>query len=157
MANDITIGIAVETTEAEMSIEEVKAKADELTRDWKIRRNTLMREIREGFTLISSLWSSFRQAMTLFGQQIDPFYGALIGMVLSTVSMLLSAASTLSATVIGIPLGAILFGLAMSFNILSIGKLLAENENIRASFAQLAAAGAAAGAADLRTSQGVSF
>ena len=153
MASDVSIGLSVDTTAADMSMDEVKAKADALTRKWKIDRNTLMREIREGFMLISSLWSSFNQAMRLFGQQVDPFYGALIGMVLSTTSMLLSAASTLSATVIGIPLGAILFGVAISFNILSMGKLLADNESIRASFAQLAAAGAA----DPRTPQGVGF
>ena len=59
---------------------------------------------------------------------MDPFFSALIGMVLSTTSMLISSATVLTATVLGAPVGAIIFGLAISFNILTLGKLIADKE-----------------------------
>lgn len=128
VSDRITIYLGVDTTEAESSIDAVKAKADEVTRQWKIDRALLIQQVREGFMLISQMWSSFRQGMSLFGQQIDPFFGALIGMVLSTTSMLISSATAISATVLGAPVGAILFGVAVSFNIISIAKLIADKQ-----------------------------
>ena len=116
---------------------EVKALQDainEQARQWKIDRNTLLREVREGFMLISSLMSSFRQAMSLIGAQMDPFFSALVGMVLSTTSMLISAATVLTGTGIGAAVGAVLFGLAIAFNLLTLAKLVADKEEIQQGF-----------------------
>jgi len=128
VSDRVTIYIGADTTEAEADIEAVKAKADAVTKQWKIDRAVLVQQVREGFTLISQMWGTFRQAMSLFGQQIDPFYSALVGMVMSTTSMLISSATTLSATILGAPVGAILFGLAVSFNILTLAKLVADKQ-----------------------------
>ena len=126
MSDRVTIHIDVDATQAEAEIDAVKAQADAVTKQWKIDRAILIQQVREGFTLISQMWSTFRQGMALFGQQIDPFFGALVGMVLSTTSMLISSATAISATVLGAPVGAILFGVAIGFNILSLGKLVAD-------------------------------
>ena len=128
MSDRVTIHIDVDTTQAETSIDAVKAKADEVTRQWKIDRALLIQQVREGFMLISQIWSSFRQGMALFGQQIDPFFSALIGMVLSTTSMLISAATVLTGTGVGAAMGAVLFGVAVGFNIVSIAKLIADKQ-----------------------------
>ncbi len=145
--SDITIFLGMNADAAFRTVAEVKAKIDEMTEKAKIARALVIQQIREGFFLISTLMSSMRQAMTLFGQQIDPFFSALVGMVLSTTSMLISSATALSATVIGIPVGAILFGVAISFNILTIGKLIADKEKtdgILTSLSQAIASGAGA-------------
>lgn len=126
VSDNVRITLDVDATAALASIDAVKAQADEQARQWATQRNTMLRQIREGFTLISQLMSTVRQAFSIFGQQIDPFYSALIGMVLATASMLLSAASVLSATVLGAPVGAVLFGLAIGFQILTLGKLVAD-------------------------------
>ena len=126
MSDRVTIHIDVDATQAEAEIDAVKAQADAVTKQWKIDRAILIQQVREGFTLISQMWSTFRQGMALFGQQIDPFFGALVGMVLSTTSMLISSATVLTSTVIGAPLGVILLGVAIGFNILSLGKLVAD-------------------------------
>ena len=128
MSDKVTIIVGVDTTQAEAGIDAVKARADAIVKQWKIDRAILVQQIREGFTLISQLWSTFRQAMSLFGQQIDPFYSALVGMVLSTTSMLISSATAISATILGAPVGAILFGVAISFNILTLAKLIADKQ-----------------------------
>jgi len=126
LSEEVRVNLTVDSTEAKLSIDEIKAKADEVTREWKINRNTILRQVRETFTLISSLFSSFRQAMSLFGQQIDPFFSALVSMVLATASMLISAATTLAATGIGGAAAAVVFGIAMAFQILTLTKLTAD-------------------------------
>lgn len=136
-----TVGgaIIMDTSDAFMKIKELQDAIDQQAREWAIQRNTLLRQIREGFTLISSLMSSFRQAMSLFGAQIDPYYSALIGMVLSTTSMLLSAATTLALTGIGGVAAAIILGLAISFNILTVAKLTADKRASDSSFGMISA------------------
>ncbi|MHA2067917.1 MAG: hypothetical protein ACXABY_26445, partial [Candidatus Thorarchaeota archaeon] len=70
--------------------------------------------------------SSFRQAMSLFGQQIDPFFSALISMVIATASMLISASTVLAMTGIGGAAALVVFSLAISFQVLTLGKLIAD-------------------------------
>ena len=126
VSNEVNIIIKSDSSDVRKDHREVKDMADQQAREWAIQRNTMLRQIREGFTLISQLMSTVRQAFSIFGAQIDPFYSALIGMTLATASMLLSAASVLSATVLGAPVGAVLFGLALSFQILTLGKIVAD-------------------------------
>ena len=137
VSDNVRITLDVDATAALASIDDVKAQADEQARQWAVQRNTMLRQIREGFTLISQLMSAVRQAFSLFGQQIDPFYSALIGMVLATASMMLSAASVLSATVLGAPVGAVLFGLAMGFQILTLTKLITDKIKSEGVMAQM--------------------
>ena len=130
----VTFAITADTTSAFASIAELQEAIDQQARDAKIHRNTLMRNIREGYTLISQMMSAFRQAMSLIGAQIDPFFSALIGLVLSTTSMLISAGTTLAATGIGGVAGAIILGLAVSFNIITLAKLIDDKIDIKESF-----------------------
>ena len=130
----VTFAITADTTDAFASIAELQVAIDQQARDMRIHRNTLIRQLREGFTLISSLMSSFRQAMSLIGAQIDPFFSALVGLVLSTTSMLLSAGTTLALTGIGGVAGAIILGLAISFNILTLAKLADDKFDISRAF-----------------------
>ena len=133
----VTFAITADSTAAFASIAVLQEAIDQQARDWKIQRNTLMRQIREGFTLISSLMSSFRQAMSLIGAQVDPFFSALIGLVLSTTSMLISSATVLAATGVGGVAAAILFGVAISFNILSLAKLADDKFKISEMFSEI--------------------
>ena len=157
----VTFAITADTTAAFASIAELQAAIDEQAREARIHRNKLMREIREGFMLISQMMSSFRQAMSLIGAQVDPFFSALIGMVLSTTSMLISAATTLALTGIGGIAAAILFGIAVSFNILTTAKLISDQEFIQEGFRSmiwdLRGATARLAAQGPRTAFGVGF
>ena len=133
----VIIPVVADTSGAHASMTELQAAIDQQAREWQIQRNTMLRQIREGFTLISQMMSTFSQAMSLIGAQVDPFFSAMIGMVLSTTSMLISSASVLSATVLGAPVGAILLGLAIAFNILTMAKLVDDKFNITESFKKM--------------------
>jgi len=139
VSNDVTIGVEVDTLAAEQSLDEVQKRADEITKNWAVQRNTILRQVREGFTMISSLMSSARQAFALFGAQIDPFFSALVSTVLATASMLISAATTLALTGIGGVAAAVVFAIAISFQILTLGKLIDDKTQILSGFAKMLA------------------
>ena len=118
--------VAVDTSQAEASIEATKAKADAAVEEWRIRRLEIVQGVREAMTLISTSYATFVQFMQVIGAQIDPFYSALISLALSTVSMMLSISAAMAATVVGIPASVIIGGIAVTLNALLIAKLLYE-------------------------------
>lgn len=133
--SDITVGLIVDTVQAQLAIQDIVAQGEAATKDWARKRQMIISGIRQTMSMISSLMSSFRQAMSLIGQQIDPFYSALIGMVISTVSMLLSIGAGLAATgPIAGAAGAVVIGIAIGLNILTTAKLVADQLEIKADF-----------------------
>jgi len=136
---DVTITIGVDDSEANASIEAVKAKADAVVKDWAEKRRELLSQIRDAFGYVQSLISSFRSVMSLFDTQIHPFYDALLSIVTSTVSMMLAIATALAAGVVTSPFAAVVAGIAIGLNILTTAKLIADKAAIMASFADMKA------------------
>ena len=130
----VTVGIVVDSIQAQLAIKDVMDQADAATRDWQSRRAEILSGIRQATTLIASLMSSFRQAISLIGAQIDPFFSALIGMVLSTVSMLVSIGVGLIGSGIGGAAGAVVLGIAIGMQVLTIAKLTADQTGISEEF-----------------------
>ena len=135
--SNVTVGIVVDSIQAQLAIQDIRAQAEAATRDWKSRRQEIMSGIRQTMTHISSLMMSFRMAMSLIGQTIDPFFSTLIGMVISTVSMLISVGTGLVGTGIGAAAGAVVIGIAIALNILTTAKLVADQVEIKADFTAL--------------------
>ena len=132
--SDITVGLIVDTVQAQLAIQDIVAQGEAATQDWARKRQMIISGIRQTMSMISSLMSSFRQGMSLIGQQIDPFFSALIGMVISTVSMLLSVGAGMVGTGIGSAAGAVVIGIAVALNILTTAKLVADQLEIKADF-----------------------
>ena len=124
MSDRVTIAIVADTTEALAEIERFRAAADEAVGRAKEARKEIMTQVRSGLSAISQMMTSFSLAMHLIGANVDAFYGALIGMTLSTISMLISVATGLAATVIGIPASAIVFGIAATIQMITMEKLI---------------------------------
>jgi hypothetical protein len=124
VSDDVTIGIGVDTSEATVEFNTLMVKADEATKRAREARKKIMREISMATAALSSMLTSFSMAMSLLGAQVDTFFGALIGMTLSTVSMLVSIATGLAATGVGIPASIIVMGIAVSLQIITIAKLI---------------------------------
>jgi len=131
---DVTITVGVDATQAEAEMEAVKAKADAVVKDWAEKRRTILSQVREAFYSVQSLIGSFRQAMSLFGDQIHPFYDALFGIVASTVSLLLSVAAAFASSVVLSPYAVVIAGIAIGLNILTTAKLVIDKAEIMASF-----------------------
>lgn len=124
VSNRVDFTVDVSTAAAEANIERMKAQADAAVQKWRLQRVEIIQGIRETMTLLSSMMTSASQVMTLIGQQIDPFFSALIGMTLSTISMMLSMSAALSATVIGVPAALLIGSIAIGLNLVLLMKLL---------------------------------
>ena len=135
--SNVTVGLVVDSVQAQLAIQDVMRMSKEATEKWKADRQTIMSGIRQTMTHISSLMSSFRMTLSLIGETIDPFFSTLIGMVISTVSMLLSVGVGLVGTGIGAAAGAVVIGIAVGINILTTAKLVADQLEIKADFTAL--------------------
>jgi hypothetical protein len=137
---DVTVSLHVDTAAANLSIDEVKTKADAAVQQWRIQRMEIIQGVRETITLISTTMSTYRQFMSVIGAQVDTFYSALIGMTLSTISMLLSLATAAAATGVFATAAVIMGSIAVGLNIILIGKLIAEKEATTGMFSKMGAA-----------------
>ena len=133
----ITVGIVVDSVQAQLAIKDVMDQADIAVRDWQSKRAQITTGIRQATTLIASLMSSFRGALSLIGDTMDPFFSALIGMVLSTVSMLLSIGAGLVGTGIGSAAGAVVLGIAVGIQVLQTAKLAADQAGLTEEFRKM--------------------
>jgi len=135
--SDVIIKVGVDTTEVDSSIEATAAKADEVVKTWATQRRTIMSQVREAMSNISSLISSFREAISLMGAQIDPFFDVILGMVSATISMLLAVAAAYSATIIGAPWAIVIAAIALGLSAFSFGQTMASKAILAASFADM--------------------
>ena len=126
MANDVTLSIVLDQTQLNTGLAEAMVKIDAAVKAAKEARRKIMQDISQATGAISTMMTSYSQIMNLLGMQADAFYAALIGMTLSTISMLISIASALAATVVGIPASVVIMGVAASVNLLVLGKLIGE-------------------------------
>ena len=129
MSDRVTVGIGIDTTELDAGLDGAMARVDAVVKAARLARQEVLRDVRIGLNAISGMLANYSQAMSLLGLQVDAFYGALIGMVLSTISMLISISAAIAATGVGIPVAAYIMAIAVGLNIAAIGKLLADKGN----------------------------
>lgn len=122
----VMIFLGMDTSEADAKTDASIAKSDAATERARIQRLEIIQGVRESLTLISTSYATFTQFMRVVGGSIDPFYSALIGMSLSMVSMMISMASALAATGVGIPAAVVIGGIAIVLQSMLIAKLIGD-------------------------------
>jgi len=138
--------VIVDTSDPEAKLNRVKALALEAVQKAKEARRKVMQQVSLALTSISSMMANFSMVMNLLGQQSDAFFSALIGMTLSTISMLISVSIALAATGVGAGAAAIIGAIAVALQTVVIAKLIVDKVHssglwqqiTRASFAALA-------------------
>ena len=133
----VTIEYVVDTAQARADIESLKAAANAAVKKSRLARQEIMKNVRAGLSAVSQMMTSFSMAAHLLGANIDSFYAALIGMTLSTISMMLSIAAGLASTVVGIPASVIVFGIAATIQMITIEKLIIDKMNTEGILADL--------------------
>lgn len=126
MSSGFSMDFTVNTKDANMSIDEVMRRGKQAMTEWERTRKQIMMGIRITMNTISMMMSSYREAMSLIGMNMDPFFSALIGMVVSTVSMLLAVSTALAATGIGAAAAAVTLSIAIGLSVVTVGKLVAD-------------------------------
>ena len=156
MASEVpfVLQILADTTQAESMIGRLMGMLDAVAKRAHTVRQETIRGVREGFRMINSLMSSYREVMSIMGQNIDPFFDALLSVVAATVSLLLSVATGLLATGVGGAAAAVVAGIAIGLNIITTANLIRSKLEIMAALASLEARMPRVGA---RVAIGVSF
>jgi hypothetical protein len=129
MSDELRLVVSVDDTnivDTSEDIEDVDAQMDAVVVKWKMTRKEIMTGLRITLNTISSMITSYREAMSLIGMNVDPFFSALIGMVVSTVSMLLALSTALAASGVGAAAAGVMLSIAIGLNIVTLGKLVAD-------------------------------
>ncbi len=139
MSEGVTFSVNVDTAAAQMELTTLMTMTDEAVRKMVVARQKIIRGVREGLYMVSSLIGSYRQAISLIGGTIDPIFDAMLTMLSATVSMMLAIAAAYTSTIAMAPLGAVVAGIAIGLSILSYANLIASQAQIIATLANLEA------------------
>jgi len=124
VSNEVTIGINVDTTQANAQIMAVSGRVKEVVNEWFYARQTIIREIQTTVSQVSQAISLARQTISIVGETLDPFFSSLLTMVMSSVSTLLSIAAAMAATGVGIPASVAIGIIALGLNAVQTAKIL---------------------------------
>lgn len=137
MSDRLTGYIILDASESFSEIDKLMNMLDAAAKRAHTVRQEVIRGVREGFRMVNSLLSSYREAMSIMGQTIDPFFDALLSIVAATVSLLLSVATGLLATGVGGAAAAVVAGIAIGLNIITTANLIRSKIEIMARLAEL--------------------
>ena len=137
MSEGLTFGIYADASDFFGEIARVKAAQDKLVAEWAENRRKLIAGIREGYRMVASLISSYRQAISLFGGTIDPLFDAMLTMLTATVSLMMAIAAAYTSTIVLSPLGAVVGGIAIGLSIVSYAKMMQSQAEIIATLTKL--------------------
>ena len=137
MSEGVTFSVNVDTSAAQLELTTLMTMTDKAVAEMVKARQKIIAGVRQGMYMVNSLISSYRQAMSLFGQTIDPVFDAMLTMLTATVSMMLAIAAAYTSTIALAPLGAVVAGIAIGLNILSYAKLVQSQAEILATLAKV--------------------
>jgi len=122
--NDVTLTLNLNSSLVKADIENLRKQAEAVTKEWAQERRAIIMSVQQTISYINRAVSMYRQVLQLMDANIDPFFSALLGMVTSTVSMMLSVATALTSSIVGAPLGAYVGAIAIGLNIATTAKLM---------------------------------
>ena len=137
MSEGLTFTVEADTALAYSQLAAFKGAHDKAVAEMASDRQVVIRGIREGMRMTQQMITAYRQAVSIFGGTIDPFFDAILTMVSATFSMMISVAAAYSSTIVGAPIGAVIAGIAIAFNILTWAKLMASQAEIMASIGKM--------------------
>jgi hypothetical protein len=128
----VTIDIEVDTTRTVAEINAVKAQADATVAAWKADRAIIVSQMQEVSRGIQYLVRGIRLAAQATGTVLDPMQNALLSLVSSTASMIISTAIAIEVSSFGL-----LTGVALALAAFAYGMEIANTAKIITNFAAL--------------------
>ena len=129
----------VNTAAAQLELTTLMTMTDEAVKKMVIARQKIIRGVREGMYMVTSLISSYRQAVSLIGGTVEPMFDAMLTMLSATVSLMMAIAAAYTSTIAMAPLGAVVAGIAIGLSILSYANLMKSQADIVASLTKIKA------------------
>ena len=139
MSDRVTFSVDVDTSAAQLELTTLMTMTDDAVKKMVQARQEIIRGVREGLFMVGSLLSSYRQAISLIGGTIDPFFDAMLTMLSATVSMMMAIGAAYTSTIAMAPLGAVVLGIALGLSISSYGLLMASQAKIMAQLTDIRA------------------
>jgi hypothetical protein len=130
--SEVTIAIIADTTEAFQQIDNLQGKIDATVADWKAQRAIIISQIQEIGRGIQYVIRGLRLAAQATGQTLSPMQNALLALIGSTASMIISTAIAIEVGSLGV-----LTGVALGLAAFAYGMELAQTARIIAEFADL--------------------
>ena len=129
--DDVTIHLGLDTTEVNVKIDEVMAKADATFQKWAINRAQIMQGISVVNQIMSVTTKIANKVMDETGRAMLRVMSSLLSVVTQTTSTMLSVSAAYASTGILAPIGAALAAFATGFNIGQTAAILQQEEIIK--------------------------
>jgi len=134
LSEEVLINIAIDSTEAEMDMSILQGKIDQQVREWRMQRQVIVSQLHDLSRGIGLLIRGIRLVAEATGQTLDPMQNALLGLVSSTTSLIISTAIALTVGSLGL-----LTGVALAMSAFAYGMEIAHTIKLLADFAALRA------------------
>ena len=130
--SEVTIAIIADTNEAFQQIDDLQGKIDATVADWKAQRSIIISQMQEISRGIQYVIRGIRLAVQATGQTLSPMQNALLSLIGSTASMIISTAIAIEAASFGV-----LTGVALGLAAFAYGMQVGQTARIIAEFADL--------------------
>ena len=132
MSEKVTIAIDVDTTEAETELLTLQERVDAQVNDWRIKRQMIINQLQEINRGISLAIQALRMAIKATGQALDPMQSALLALIGSTASIIITTSIALAMASFGL-----LVGVALALAAFAYGMQIAETAKAVSTFLSL--------------------
>lgn len=139
MSEQVTIDVVVDSTQAAAEWKALQGKVDGQVREWRAQRQVIIHELSQVQQGIGLLVRAIRMTAEATGTALDPMQNALLGLVSSTTSLIVSTAIALTAGSLGILAGVAIGMAAFAYGmeIAHTVKLLADFKTLRESMGEV--------------------
>ena len=114
---DVIVSVGADDSQLQAVLANSESKIHEVGQKSLEMRNQVMRDVRTGMGMVSTLMSAMHIATRILRLQLNPFQTALLSLIGTTVMTMQSVAAAMSTTVVGIPAALIISSAAMGLQI----------------------------------------
>lgn len=133
ITSNASVFVDVNLTEGEAKVTSLQERIDQQQRDWEEKRREILQQMNAIGRGINLTIQAVRTTARLTGQALSPMYNALLSLVGSTTSLVLSTATILAASSLGVLAGVsiAISTAAITFSAIQSAKLIADSEDFK--------------------------
>ena len=141
MSEKVTIALNIDSTDADTELSTLQERIDAQVDDWRIKRQMIINQLQEINRGISLVMQSVRMAVRVTGGALDPIQSALLALIGSTTSIIITTAVALAMSSFGLLIGVslALAAFAYGMNLSQTAKVIADFIAVQERFASVEA------------------
>jgi len=141
VSEKVTIALNIDSTDADTELSTLQERIDAQVDDWRIKRQMIINQLQEINRGISLVMQSVRMAVRVTGGALDPIQSALLALIGSTTSIIITTAVALAMSSFGLLIGVslALAAFAYGMNLSQTAKVIADFIAVQERFASVEA------------------